>query len=104
MPGETKHGIECSQFEALLSEALDGQLSSSSQQRFDAHGRVCSICGPLLADAVAGRQWLKSLEEVEPPAHLMNNILAATTGISSARLHAATPERRTGIAGRARQW
>jgi len=105
MPGETKHGIECSQFEALLSEALDGQLSSSSQQRFDAHGRVCSICGPLLADAVAGRQWLKSLEEVEPPTHLMNNILAATSGISSARLHAATPGRpATDIGERVRQW
>jgi len=39
-------------------------------------GRVCAICGPLLADAVAGRQWLKSLEEVEPPTHLLHNILA----------------------------
>jgi hypothetical protein len=105
MPGETKHGIECSLFEALLSEALDGQLSSSSKERFDAHGRICSTCGPLLADAVAGRQWLKSLQEVEPPAHLMNKILAATSGISSARLHAATPERRTsGLGGRVRQW
>jgi len=104
MPGETKHGIECSQFEALLSEALDGQLSGSPKESFEAHGRVCAICGPLLADAVAGQQWLKSLEEVEPPAHLINNILAATSGISSARLHAATPERRTGISGRARQW
>jgi hypothetical protein len=109
MPGETKHGIECSQFEALLSEALDGQLSSSSKEkekeRFDAHGRVCSICGPLLADAVAGRQWLKSLQEVEPPAHLMNNILAATTGISSARLHSATPgESATGFGERVREW
>jgi hypothetical protein len=107
MPGETKHGIECSQFEALLSEALDGQLSSSSKEkeRFEAHGRVCSICGPLLADAVAGRQWLKSLEEVEPPAYLMNNILAATSGISSARLHAATPGRPAiGIGERVRQW
>jgi hypothetical protein len=91
-------------FEALLSEAIDGQLSASRTQIFEAHGRVCAICGPLLADAVAGRQWLKSLEEVEPPAYLINNILAATTGISSARLRAAAPEHRTGIAGRARQW
>ena len=108
MPGETKHGIECSQFEALLSEAIDGKLGGSRKQSekesFEAHGRVCAICGPLLADALAGQQWLKSLEEVEPPAYLINNILAATSGISSARWHTATPERRTGIAGRARQW
>ncbi len=90
MPGETKHGIECSQFEALLSEAIDGKLSGSPRENesFEAHARVCAICGPLLADAVAGQQWLKSLEEVE-----------------RARLHATTPERRTsGIGGRARQW
>ena len=109
MPGETKHGIECSQFEALLSEAIDGKLSGSPRERenesFAAHARVCAICGPLLADAVAGQQWLKSLEEVEPPPHLMNSILAATSGISSARLHAATSERRTtGIGGPARLW
>src|SRR2546423_7554958 len=104
MPGETKHGIECSQFETLLSEALDGQLSGSRKQSFEAHGRVCSICGPLLADAVAGRQWLKSLDEVEPPAHLMNSILASTSGISSARLQASTPGRpATGIGERVRQ-
>jgi hypothetical protein len=107
MPGETKHGIECSQFEALLSEAIDGKLSGSPRENesFEAHARVCAICGPLLADAVAGHQWLKSLEEVEPPPHLMNRILAATSGISSARLHAATPDRRaTGFGERARQW
>jgi hypothetical protein len=105
MPGETKHGIECSQFETLLSEALDGQLSGSRKQSFEAHGRVCAVCGPLLADAVAGRQWMKSLEEVEPPPHLLHNILASTSGISSTRLHSATPEgHATGFGERARQW
>jgi len=52
MPGETKHGIECSQFEALLSEAIDGKLSGSPKENesFEAHARICAICGPLLAD------------------------------------------------------
>ena len=105
MPGETKHGIECSQFEALLSEALDGQLSGSRKQSFEAHGRVCAVCGPLLADAVAGRQWMKSLEEVEPPPHLLHNILASTSGISSTRLRVATLERgKAGVGERVRQW
>jgi hypothetical protein len=105
MPGETKHGIECSQFEALLSEALDGQLSGSRKETFEAHGRICPVCGPLLADAVAGRQWLKSLEEVEPPAHLVHNILLATSGISSARLNAAARESgSTPLGERVREW
>jgi len=105
MPGESKHGIECSQFEALLSEALDGQLSGARKETFEAHSRVCAVCGPLLADAVAGQQWLKTLEEIEPPAHLVHNILAATTGISSARLHTlAGQPGKTPLGERMREW
>jgi hypothetical protein len=97
MPDETKHGMECTEFEALLSDALEGegQLSPARKQSFDAHRRVCGVCGPLFADAQAGRQWLQSLEEVEPPAYLVHNILAATTGVVSTRALAATPGGRT---------
>ncbi len=105
MPGETKHGIECSQFEALLIEAIDGQLSTASKQNFEAHGRVCPVCGPLFAEALAGQQWLKSLEEVEPPPHLVHNILLATSGISSARLNmAAAKSGATPFGERMREW
>jgi hypothetical protein len=97
MPEETKHGIECTEFEALLSEALDGdgQLSPARQQSFEAHRRVCAICGPLFADVEAGQRWLRSLETVEPPAHLVHNILAATSGVLSTRPLAATGGGRT---------
>jgi len=105
MPGESKHGIECSQFEALLSEAIDGGLTAGRKESFEAHSRICPVCGPLLADALAGQQWLKSLEEVEPPAHLVHNILLATTGISSARLQTSSPQGRTTPLGeRIREW
>src|ERR1022692_2377945 len=112
MPEETKHGIECAEFETLLSEALDrdfmnndGQLSPARKQRFEAHRRVCGICGPLFADAQAGQRWLRSLEAVEPPAYLVHNILAATSGVVSTRTLAATPGGRTTPFGeRAREW
>jgi hypothetical protein len=96
MSGETKHGIECTEFELLLSEALDtdGQLSGTRTRKdsFEAHSRSCPVCGPLLAEVQAGQRWLRSLEVVEPPPHLVHNILAATTGIESSRLRAAAPE------------
>src|SRR5260370_13092319 len=97
MPGETKHGIECAEFEALLSDALEGQLSSARKESFEAHRRVCAICGPLFADVQAGQQWLQALalEPVEPPAHLVDNILAATSGVVSRRAQAATRGGRT---------
>ncbi len=104
MPEETKHGtptppgenragrgsqVECAEFEALVSEALDGdgQLSPARKESFEAHRRGCAVCGPLFADVQAGRQWLRALalEPVEPPAHLVHNILAATSGVESTR-------------------
>jgi hypothetical protein len=80
MPGESKTGMQCAEFDALLNDALDGTLAGPKLESFQAHGRACNICGPLLAEADAGRRWLKSLAEVEPPAHLVHNILLATTG------------------------
>ncbi len=86
MPGETNNGMQCNEFEALLFDALDGLLTGAKQERFRAHARVCSKCGPMFAEVEAGQHWLKSLTEVEPPANLVNGILAATSGIQSYRL------------------
>ena len=100
MAGETQYGtgpggqgsdIGHAEFEALLSEALDGQLSGSTKERFDAHRRVCPVCGPLFFDAQAGQQWLHSLDQIEPPVNLVHNILAATTGVERARVPSVTP-------------
>src|ERR1700730_18843523 len=86
MPEQTSNGMLCHEFDILLADAFDGILSGSQLDRFQAHARACPACGPLLADAEAGRNWLKGLTEVEPPAGLVENILASTTGIASDRL------------------
>jgi hypothetical protein len=86
MPDHTSNGMQCNEFDLLLSDALDGVLSGSGLDRFQAHAQVCKACGPLLAEAEAGRNWLKGLTEVEPPASLVNNILASTTGVDTQRL------------------
>jgi hypothetical protein len=120
MPEETKHGtptppgqnragrgpqVECTEFEALVSDALEGRLSPARKESFEAHRRVCGVCGPLLADVQAGQQWLRSLGAVEPPAHLVHNILAATSGVVSTRPLAATRDGSTTPFGeRAREW
>ena len=83
MPGE--NGMQCAEFDALLSEALDDKLTAAKLEVFQAHARVCAVCGPLLAEADAGRRWLKSLAEVELPANLVHNIMVATTGRGSTR-------------------
>jgi hypothetical protein len=81
MPEETKHGMQCAEFDALLSDALDGTLGGAKLQAFEAHAGSCAVCGPLLDEAEAGQHWLKSLEMVEPPADLVRNVMLATTGL-----------------------
>jgi hypothetical protein len=120
MPGETKHGIECTEFDALLSEAMDDDgdhgggplkagvthagLTNKERESFEAHRRVCPVCGPLFAQVQAGRQWLRSLEEVEPPAHLVHTILAATSGVLSTRPVVERDGRTTPFGERVREW
>jgi hypothetical protein len=86
MPNQTNHGMQCHEFDTLLSGALDGVLTGVQLDAFQAHSRTCSVCGPLFAEVQAGRNWLKDLTEVEPPASLVTNILASTTGVDTQRL------------------
>jgi hypothetical protein len=104
MPGETKH--ECTEFEALLTDALDGggQLSGARKESFETHRRTCAVCGPLFADVEAGQRWLHSLEPIEPPVYMVHNILAATSGVVSTRLPATAAAGTTPFGERAREW
>ena len=119
MPEESKHGtpippgqnpagqgpqVECVAFEALLMDALDGQLTGTRREAFDAHRRVCAVCGPMFAEVDAGRLWLRSLQPVEPPVHLAHNILVATSGVVSTRRVRSEAGRATPFVGRVRQW
>jgi hypothetical protein len=104
MPGETHNGMQCNEFESLLFDALDQKLSPGKQERFQAHARVCGKCGPMFAEVEAGQHWLKSLAEVEAPANLVNDILAATSGIQSYRLQAAPEQHRASLGERVREW
>ncbi len=82
MDGE--HQVDCAQFEVLLSEALDGVLGEPALAEFRKHAAGCADCGPMLAAAQAGMNWVKSLPEVEPPRNLVRNILIATSGAEAA--------------------
>lgn len=87
MAAEPHNDMQCSEFDALLSDALDKILTGPKAQAFQAHAKSCPVCGPLLAEAEIGKHWLEQLVEVDPPQQLVHNILAATVGIDTARLH-----------------
>ncbi len=104
MKDKEHNGMQCAEFDALLSHAIDGSLSGERLAAFEAHGRVCQLCGPLLHEAEAGRGWLKSLEEVEPPADLVTNVLLRTTGVVTSRSHAAARPTTVTWMDRVREW
>ena len=79
MNNEAKNGMECSEFEALLADALDNAIAADARPAFDEHGRSCAVCGPMLAEALEGMVMVRGLAELEPPKNLVHNILAATS-------------------------
>ncbi|HEY7403973.1 MAG TPA: zf-HC2 domain-containing protein [Candidatus Angelobacter sp.] len=79
MNNDNPKRLECSEFEALLAEALDGALSTEDRESFESHGRSCRVCSPMWAEAQEGMELMRSLGELEPPKNLVHNILAATT-------------------------
>jgi hypothetical protein len=103
IPDENRGRMECAEFEALLADALEGEMTAARQQSFDAHRRVCAVCGPMFADVEAGHRWLKTLAEVEPPAHLVHNILIATSGVESTRSLLTSDGRSTPLMERLRE-
>ena len=92
MYGESKSEMQCVEFEALLSDALDATLHGPMLEVFNAHQQSCSACSALYREAAAGMHWLKGLEDIEPPRNLVHNILAQTIGaVPEPSTEAATP-------------
>jgi hypothetical protein len=79
MNNEPQNGMECSEFEALLADALDDAIAADARIAFDEHGRGCAVCGPLFAEAWEGMVMVQGMAELEPPKNLVHNILAATS-------------------------
>lgn len=81
--GGSQHCAEC---ELMLADVLDGTLSHEDQAKFELHLAGCSTCSQMLADAQRGAAWLEMLRtpRPEPPAAMLERILAQTGGLPSA--------------------
>jgi hypothetical protein len=74
-------GLRCEDWETMLTDALDGQLSARDLAAFDAHAAGCGGCSDLLAHARQGQEWLEYLHsEPAVPAGLVSKILDKTAG------------------------
>src|ERR1700734_2137471 len=70
----------------MLADALAGTLTPAHQARFATHMAHCGPCSQMLADARRGAAWLEMLRDPrpEPPAELLERILAQTSGLQTA--------------------
>lgn len=100
MAKDFKNDMQCSQFETLLADALDGVLPEKLNLAFEEHSRNCPLCGPMFSEVRQGMLLLHSLEEVEPPQNLVHNILAATSAAAPAKAEGADAAKREGVLAR----
>ena len=83
MAGELQHGMQCTEFDALLTDALDGVLSGQKLVRFNMHKSGCAACAAMYAEAEEGMNFLKALPELDPPAGFAERVLLATSGVQA---------------------
>jgi len=102
MASDRHNPLPCTQFEALLAEAIDGSLAAPEMVQFEAHAQACPDCGPMFAEAREGMLLLRGLEELDPPRNLVRNILIATSGAEETQSVAAAPQ--AGFGERVRGW
>src|SRR5579883_126218 len=82
-----KGPLQCEEWEALLADALDGNLKVEDTAAFTTHGNDCPMCAEMLAQAKQGREWMTFLHEEPPvPADLVSRILDRTSGASLPQL------------------
>jgi len=82
---ETTKPAACALCEAMCPDAVDLTLTPAEQRLFDAHIAGCVSCAQELAEAQRGAAWLAMLKGhvPEPPAALLQRILAETTGAAA---------------------
>ena len=74
--------LSCEQFEVLLADYIDGELSSPARAgdraAFEQHLGSCAICAAMAEDAQSALAFMETASEVEPPPALITKILHAT--------------------------
>jgi len=96
MAEELQPGMQCSEFDALLTDALDGVLGGPKLVRFNLHKSGCAACAEMFAEAEAGMNFLQALPELDPPAGFAERVLLATSGVQAkakAEVHLSWAER-----------
>lgn len=74
--------MTCTEFEILVADLLDGTLAPELRDSFERHQHSCPACAELARDAASSVIFMSHVSAVVPPAALVPQILAATSGSS----------------------
>jgi len=72
---EAENPMLCADFEVLLSDYLDEQLSPARRRALEEHAAHCASCRELMEDAAAGLELLERVPPVEVPPDLITRIV-----------------------------
>ena len=72
--------MNCTEFESLLSDFIDGNLGGSKLEEFDEHLSECALCSMLLDNTEEARSILSNIPEAEPSEELFQKIIFSTSG------------------------
>jgi anti-sigma factor RsiW len=78
MPQESmgEHLMDHNEIRHALSDYLDGSLPSSERTAVEEHLKKCSACSDALSELKKTIDHLKGIEQIEPPAGMMQKIMA----------------------------
>ncbi len=77
--------MDCSSFETLLTDLMDGTLEGPVREAADSHFESCDRCRQLRQQVAKLRGELEVFPWVRPPADLVHKILLQTTGLPQKR-------------------
>ncbi len=66
--------MTCAEFEILLADYVDGQVTVEQRRVVEAHADGCAHCRELLRDVFQAVSFLENTEQVTPPPELMTRI------------------------------
>jgi hypothetical protein len=66
--------VNCSEFEILLCDYLDGTLDAQQKQALEAHRQGCAACAEFAREVTGAVEFIQRAEDVSPPQELLTRI------------------------------
>lgn len=66
--------MNCSEFETLLADYIDGALTAAERVSLEEHAAACPVCAEFLGDVEGAVHFLQRVPEIAPPPELITRI------------------------------